>query len=128
VVASVFYLNGSASRDERKYADPDRFDALRNPRDHLAFGYGVHYCLGAQLALEPRHRLRARYLPGRNEIGNAEHVPVMFVPVLRLYSASCSGDVGLVSTRKMYLAIRSPFWGETPTSILFSYETFLMLR
>jgi cytochrome P450 len=50
VVASVFYLKGSASRDERKYADPDRFDVLRNPRDHLAFGYGVHYCLGAQLA------------------------------------------------------------------------------
>jgi len=48
--AGVFYLNGSANRDERKYADPDRFNVLRNPRDHLAFGYGIHYCLGAQLA------------------------------------------------------------------------------
>jgi cytochrome P450 len=48
--AGVFYLNGSANRDERKYTDPDRFDVLRNPRDHLAFGYGIHYCLGAQLA------------------------------------------------------------------------------
>ena len=48
--ALVFYLNGSANRDERKYAEPDRFDVLRNPRDHLAFGYGIHYCLGAQLA------------------------------------------------------------------------------
>ena len=48
--AGVFYLNGSANRDERKYPDPDRFDVLRNPHDHLAFGYGIHYCLGAQLA------------------------------------------------------------------------------
>ena len=48
--AGVFNLNGSANRDERKYADPDRFDVLRNPRDHLAFGYGINYCLGAQLA------------------------------------------------------------------------------
>jgi cytochrome P450 len=55
----VFYLNGSANRDERKYADPDRFDVLRNPRDHLAFGYGIHYCLGAQLA-----RLEAKVAVG----------------------------------------------------------------
>jgi cytochrome P450 len=48
--ASVLYLNGSANRDERKYAEPDRFDVLRNARDHLAFGYGIHYCLGAELA------------------------------------------------------------------------------
>ena len=43
-------LKRSSNRDERKYADPDRFDVLRNPRDHLDFGYGIHYCLGAQLA------------------------------------------------------------------------------
>jgi cytochrome P450 len=51
--AGVFYLNGSANRDECKYTDPDRFDVLRNPRDHLAFGYGIHYCLGAQLVAYP---------------------------------------------------------------------------
>ncbi len=48
--AGVFYLNGSANRDERKYENPDRFDVFRNPPDHLSFGYGIHYCLGAQLA------------------------------------------------------------------------------
>jgi cytochrome P450 len=48
--ANVMYLNASANRDERRYEEPDRFDVLRNPRDHLAFGYGIHYCLGAQLA------------------------------------------------------------------------------
>lgn len=48
--AVVFLLLGSANRDEEKFRDPDRFDVLRNPRDHVAFGYGIHYCLGAELA------------------------------------------------------------------------------
>lgn len=43
-------LNGSANRDERKYPDPDRFDIRRKIDQHLAFGYGVHLCLGAALA------------------------------------------------------------------------------
>lgn len=41
---------GSANRDERHYADPDRFDVRRNATDHLAFGYGEHVCLGRNLA------------------------------------------------------------------------------
>jgi cytochrome P450 len=43
-------LTGSAGRDERKYADPDRFDVERRFDRHVTFGYGVHFCLGASLA------------------------------------------------------------------------------
>jgi cytochrome P450 len=46
----VFILIGSANRDERKFPDPDRFDLSRDPSEHLAFGFGTHFCLGAQLA------------------------------------------------------------------------------
>jgi cytochrome P450 len=48
-------LTGSAGRDEREYRDPDRFDIERNFDRHVTFGYGVHFCLGANLA-----RLEAR--------------------------------------------------------------------
>jgi cytochrome P450 len=57
---NVFLLLGSANRDERQFPDPDRFDVARNPQDHVAFGYGIHYCLGAPLArLEGRNALEA---------------------------------------------------------------------
>ena len=41
---------GSANRDETVFANPDVLDIERNPNKHLAFGVGVHYCLGAPLA------------------------------------------------------------------------------
>ena len=40
----------SANRDEDKFKDPDTFDIRRGSRDHMAFGYGLHSCLGAALA------------------------------------------------------------------------------
>jgi cytochrome P450 len=44
-----------ANRDPRHFPDPDVFDVARNPRDHVAFGNGIHLCLGAPLArLETR--------------------------------------------------------------------------
>jgi len=48
--SAALLLVGSADRDERHYADPDRFDIHRTDRQHLTFGYGLHYCLGASLA------------------------------------------------------------------------------
>lgn len=46
---------GAANHDDRRYRDPERFDITRAITKHLAFGHGVHYCLGANLA-----RLEAR--------------------------------------------------------------------
>lgn len=46
----VIALIGSANRDEEKFANANRFDILRDPNPHIAFGHGVHYCLGAPLA------------------------------------------------------------------------------
>jgi cytochrome P450 len=48
--ARVLLINAAANRDERKFADPDRFDVRRVIDLHLAFGYGRHVCLGASLA------------------------------------------------------------------------------
>lgn len=51
----ILLLTGSANRDERRFENADRFNIHRGVGQHLAFGYGVHFCLGAALA-----RLEAR--------------------------------------------------------------------
>jgi cytochrome P450 len=47
---AVLLNYASANRDARVFEDPFRFDIGRSPNRHLAFGFGVHYCLGAALA------------------------------------------------------------------------------
>jgi cytochrome P450 len=51
----VLPMIGSANHDPRQFRDPGRFDVARDPNQHIAFGHGIHFCLGAPLA-----RLEAR--------------------------------------------------------------------
>jgi cytochrome P450 len=76
---SVLLSYPSANRDEAVFADPFRFDVGRTPNKHLAFGFGVHYCLGVQLA---KMELRAFY---------SELIP-------RLVSAELAGEPELMQT------------------------------
>ncbi|MEV5183983.1 cytochrome P450 [Streptomyces werraensis] len=55
----VLVAMADANRDPERFPEPDRFDILRDARGHVAFGHGIHHCLGAPLArLEARIALR----------------------------------------------------------------------
>lgn len=58
----VLIVTGAANRDERAYVDADRFDITREGPLGIAFGHGIHYCIGAHLArLEGRIALTELY-------------------------------------------------------------------
>ncbi|TAI61345.1 cytochrome P450 [Bradyrhizobium sp. Leo170] len=93
--ASVVVLYASANRDERKCADPDRFDIGRHAADHVAFGHGLHVCAGRMLArLEASAILTAMAeqvegieVGGRTRhLNNTVHSPT---PVSRYSAISC---------------------------------------
>ena len=89
---SVLLSYVSANRDEEVFADPFRFDVKRDPNRHLAFGHGVHFCLGAALArmevnsffTELLPRLTSVELTGKPEllattfVGGLKHLPVRY--------------------------------------------------
>jgi cytochrome P450 len=77
----VYMCYPSANRDERKFEDPYRFDVGReNASEHLAFGFGAHFCLGAQLARIQVRALLSELVPRLKWIaldGAPELVPSM---------------------------------------------------
>ncbi|HWG62400.1 MAG TPA: cytochrome P450 [Streptosporangiaceae bacterium] len=76
----------SGNRDEEVFTDPFRFDAGRDPNKHLAFGFGVHYCLGAALARMETRALFAELIPRLESIdlaGAAEWTATTFVGGLK---------------------------------------------
>jgi cytochrome P450 len=89
---SVLLSYVSANRDDDVFNDPFRFDIGRDPNKHLAFGYGVHFCLGAALArmeinsffTELLPRLRSIELAGEPEfiattfVGGLKHLPIRY--------------------------------------------------
>jgi cytochrome P450 len=89
---SVLLSYVSANRDEDVFDDPFRFDVGRDPNKHLAFGYGVHFCLGAALArmevnsffTELLPRLKSIELDGDPQftattfVGGLKHLPVRY--------------------------------------------------
>jgi cytochrome P450 len=89
---SVYLAYVSGNRDEDVFTDPFRFDVGRDPNKHLAFGYGVHFCLGAALARMEMNSLYSELLPrlqsielaGEPElsattfVGGLKHLPIRY--------------------------------------------------
>jgi cytochrome P450 len=72
--AEVVLLLGAAGRDPERYARPDAFDMRREARPHLAFGFGLHSCLGAMLARMEAAEVAAAVVERLPEYGIARPV------------------------------------------------------
>jgi len=76
----LLLLYPSANRDERVFADPFRFDVMRNPNPHLAFGVGAHFCLGASLARLELRVLFEELLAGLPDLRLVSDAPLAAAP------------------------------------------------
>ena len=93
--AKVLMLYESANFDEAQFDDPSRFDVARAPNEHLAFGFGAHFCLGASLARLELHAIFDRLLarlpdlelatdtPPPRALTGISEMPVRFTPTSR---------------------------------------------
>lgn len=93
--AKVLMLYESANFDEAQFDDPSRFDIARAPNEHLAFGFGAHFCLGASLARLELHAIFDRLLarlpdlelatdtPPPRALTGISEMPVRFTPTSR---------------------------------------------
>ena len=59
----VFLMLSSANHDPKHFSSPEQFDVTRSPNRHLSFGYGIHFCIGAQLARVEAEIAFSRLLP-----------------------------------------------------------------
>jgi cytochrome P450 len=89
---SVYLAYVSGNRDEEVFDEPFRFDISRDPNKHVAFGYGVHFCLGAALARMEMNSLYSELIPrlesielaGEPElaattfVGGLKHLPIRY--------------------------------------------------
>ncbi len=76
---------GAANRDAAKFAEPQNFDIERKPNPHIAFGHGIHMCLGAPLArLESRvaiELLSQNYRNVESKVREEDLVPIRNVAI-----------------------------------------------
>lgn len=83
---SVLLSYVSGNRDEDVFVDPFRFDVGRDPNKHIAFGYGVHFCLGAALARMEINSFFSELLPRLRSVelaGVPQHMATTFVGGLK---------------------------------------------
>jgi cytochrome P450 len=83
---SVLLSYASANRDEDVFDKPFQFDVARDPNKHNAFGYGVHFCLGAALARMEVNSFFSELVPRLESIelaGDPQHIATIFVGGLK---------------------------------------------
>lgn len=88
--ARLLIINGASGRDPRRFEDPDRYDVRREIEQHLGFGYGRHFCLGASLA-----RLESR-IAIEEVLARIPEYGVDRSGIERMHSSNVRGFSGLV--------------------------------